>query len=134
MAEAFEAVKNNVRPEPNMITSDSAQVKHELHAHLRRRIAESADQMAIGKHPDGASWGANWRALRSAGIAAPLGNATDIHEIPGMTQMPRDSKLRPGDVVITGATETQPFGNSFIVSEDMKAASNGFHKIPDLPK
>jgi hypothetical protein len=134
MVEIFEAVKATVQPELPRIKSDSGRVKCDATTDLRRRIAESADQMAVGMHPNGLSWAANWRALKAAGIDAPSGNATDIQAIPGMTKMPADSKLRPGDVVIIGATDTLRWGDSFIVTEDMKAASAGFHKIPNLTK
>jgi hypothetical protein len=51
-----------------------------------------------------------------------------------MTKMPEGTKLQPGDVVVTGATAAKPHGDSFVVTEDMKAASWQFKSIPDLSK
>jgi hypothetical protein len=98
----------------------------------RTQLAEAADHVATSMQTVGRSWGANWRALKTVGIVPPQGNACDITSIPGMTKMPEGTKLKPGNVVTIGANALQPEGFSFIVTEDMKAASDSFTKIPNL--
>jgi hypothetical protein len=132
MVETFELPKPpvherlayNAEPPPESQTDNA----------LGRRIAEAADHIAHSKYPDHMSWKAVGDALRLGGIDAPRGNAADIQTIPDTTRMPAGTKLQPGDIVVTGATDKQPYGNSFVVNEDMKAVSNHFSKIPDLTK
>jgi hypothetical protein len=132
MAETFELPKPHVHDRPPHHAEPPP--KSQTDNALGRRIAEAADHIAQSNYPDGMSWKAVGDALRLGGIDAPRGNATDIHAIPDTTRMPAGTKLRPGDIVVTGATDKQPFGNSFVVDEDMKAVSNHFRRIPDLTK
>jgi hypothetical protein len=121
---AYEHLAYKAEPPPKSQTDNA----------VGRRIAEAADHIAHRGYPDGMSWKAVGDALRLGGIDAPHANAADIQAIPDTTRMPAGTKLQPGDIVVTGATDRQPYGNSFVVNEDMKAVSNHISRIPDLTK
>jgi hypothetical protein len=87
----------------------------------------------------GLSWHAVREDLKAAGIDAPLGNAKDIEQIPGMDRLPPGSKPQPGDVVVIGPQDSDQghigkYGKSFIVTQDGKAASDHMEPMPDLSK
>jgi hypothetical protein len=132
MAETFELPTPPVREHPAYNAEPPA--KSQTDNALGRRIAEAADHIARSSYPDHMSWKAVGDALRLGGIDAPRGTATDIQAIPDTTRMPVGTKLQPGDIVVTGATDKHPKGNSFVVNEDMKAVSNHIRRIPDLTK
>jgi hypothetical protein len=137
MREILELPKGNVLPSSEAHKGEDypgKQIADQKSTRFRESLVQYADLVAVKMHSSGMSWEANCRALRSMGIQAPAGDAKDVQSIPGLSKMPADTQLQPGDVVITGSTATQRSGNSFIVTEDMKAAADSFHKIPDLTK
>src|SRR5262249_10284758 len=103
-----------------------------LHQEFHSHLADSAVAVAQKMNTHGYSARALRESLHENGIEIPRSDAKDIKEIPGMQQLPRDTKLQPNDVVVWGATAQAPHGGSFVYTKDGQAASDHIASVPAL--
>lgn len=103
-----------------------------IHHELAAQLAQAAKDVATRMDTRGHAAAGTREALHEVGIDIPRSNSADIRDIPKTKEMGSGSALKPGDIVITGVKPGVPYGNSFIVTPDMKAASDRIAPIPDL--
>lgn len=121
--------KPATRPQPHLHPLEESALQKEFQMHL----AKVADIIATtGYLEPHTAPVATRQALADVGIDIPPSDSKFIKDIPKTTEIPRDSKLQPGDIVIVGATPNAKHGDSFIVTPDGKAAGWQKKYIPDL--
>jgi hypothetical protein len=113
----------------NWKPSEQLSLQHEFQSHLASVAKIVAAQGELSPHTAPV---ATREALGDVGIFIPPSNSKDIKGIPKTDEIPRGSKLQPGDIVVAGAAPGMPNGDSFIVTNDGMAANWKLKPIPNL--
>ena len=143
--EMFENSKAAMKPEDAKLSSECFDLQMQKAARnigkpsMSDQLTKLAAFHAGDEQPDGQGAKSVREVLNAAGIPLErVGDAKNIKEIPGMTQLPEGEMPKAGDVIVVGPRIDRPRdndpGNAMIALGNGEVANNHKFKEPDFSK